>query len=181
MSRATRVLISLCCIATLSIGLGCLCSRALFSPRCLLEAPYFNPPADFDESRLVGTWEARYMEWGVDRLSLRPDGTFKQLFRKTNCEDCVSETGWNKWRVERFPDGRVRLHLERARYYPQPTVGALWDPIAREPVHTMLELVVNVRANSSGELLLYHMWPQWDVGIAIIGCEGDQFNRVDEP
>jgi hypothetical protein len=143
--------------------------------------PYFNPPADFDESDLVGTWEARYMEWGVDRLILRSDGTFKQVFQDVDCEDCGSETEWNRWWVERFPDGRVRLHLEGARYYPQATVGGFWDPIADELVHPMLELVVNVRVDSSGELLLLHMWPQADHGFAIIGCEGDQFNRVDVP
>jgi hypothetical protein len=121
------------------------------------------------------------MEWGIDRLILRSDGTFKQVFREAYCEDCVSETGWNEWWVERLPDGRVRLHLERARYYPQPTVAGFWDPVADELVQPMLELMVNVRVDSSGQLLLLHMWPQADHGYAIIGCESFQFNRVEVP
>lgn len=181
MSRTINLIMSLCSIAILSMGLGCLCSRALFSPRCVLEAPYFNTPADLDESELVGTWEARYMEWGVDTLTLRSDGAFKQVFQDIECEDCGSETEWNQWWLERFPDGRVWLHLERARYYPQPVVGGLWDPVTDERVHAMLELVVSVRMDSSGELLLLHMWPAADHGFAIIGCECFQFNRVGFP
>jgi hypothetical protein len=181
MRPTSSVIITTYCFVVLSISVGCLCSRALFSPRCVLEAPYDNPPENLEESDLVGTWEARYMEWGVDRLVLRSDGTFKQVFRKTYCHDCISETEWNEWRVERFPDGRVRLHLEGARYYPQPTVAGYWDPVADELVQPMLELVVNVRVDSAGNLLLLHMWPEADHGFAILGCEGDQFNRVDTP
>jgi len=139
------------------------------------------PPATFRETDLVGTWEGHYGGYagygqGLDRLILRADGTFKQIY-KIEKQGYVYETPWNKWWVERFPDGRVRVHLEGARYYVGGIEMAEWDGLlpvgVGEPViydfydwfaegqekwvEMVRKLVLNVRRISSGELILVHM------------------------
>lgn len=145
------------------------------------QAPYSNPPATFQDSDLVGTWEAHYWEGDVDRLVIKPDGSFKQIYRKG---DYVYETPWNKWWVERLPDGRARLHLDGARYY------LIWvergdylfhDPIGNESIKMIGELVLEIRRLSSGEIILHHMWDSSDRGFAIIGGEAEMFRRVEGP
>jgi len=141
------------------------------------------PPATFREIDLVGTWEGHYgYPWGTDRLILREDGTFKQIYGDE--EGYVYETPWNKWWAERFPDGRVRVHLEGARWYldgndfaeldgllpagiggpPDSPTYDFYDPFARHTddwrvyfVEMVGKLVLNVRRVSSGELILVHM------------------------
>jgi hypothetical protein len=157
-----------------------------------------NPPAAFQESDLVGTWEADYgYHRGDDRLILRADGTFKQIY-KNLADDYVYETPWNEWSVEHFSDGRVRLHLKGARYYLAgirtaeeegviPTSLALvggepWpftDPFDPEhryrSVHMVRKLILNVRRLPSGELVLAHMWhsSSWGFGSSQV------FHRVE--
>jgi len=161
---------------------------------CASIADSENPPATLQESDLVGTWEADYgLRVGVDRLILRADGTFKQIYENQR-EDHVYETPWNEWSVERFPDGRVRVHLKGARYYLEgirvteeggvipaalPVVGGepwpFYDPFAKESVYMVGELIFNVRRLSSGELILAHMWgsSEWGFG------DTDVFHRVE--
>jgi len=140
------------------------------------------PPATFRETDLVGTWEGHYgYPWGTDRLIIREDGTFKQIYRDE--EGYVYETPWNKWWVERFPDGRVQVHLEGARYYVGGIEMAEQDglhPISSSPpwpysfydwfveagekwsVEMVGKLVLNVRRAPSGELVLAHMSDSWE-------------------
>jgi len=194
---------------------ACVCPRPLASyypfanPICL-EAPYSPPPPTFRDSELVGTWKTRYTGWpagDVDMLVFREDGTFRQIYENYRVEDYVYESQWTKWWVERFSDGRVRVHLPGARYYesgiataeldglavPCPTEQpgctgeprlpphSFYDPFAREYLHMTGELVLNVRADSGGEFLLHHMWSNSDRGFAISGCEIMQFRRVEAP
>lgn len=146
-----------------------------------------NPPATLQESDLVGTWEADYggCYAGVDRLILRPDGTFKQIYRN-ECENYSYETPWNKWWLERFPDGRVRLHLKGARYFlggiPLANSTRAWsyhdpfDPRRRyRSVKMVGKLILNVRVLPSGELVLANMWPGGDSPIGDLGV----FHRVE--
>jgi hypothetical protein len=140
------------------------------------------PPATFRETDLVGTWEGHYgYPRGTDRLIIREDGTFKQIYRDE--EGYVYETSWNKWWVERFPDGRAWVHLEGARYYldgiefaerdglhatsngpPWPYSFYDWFVEAQEKwsVEMVGKLVLNVRQVSSGELVLAHMSSSWE-------------------
>lgn len=163
------------------------------------QAPYSNPPATFQDSDLVGTWETRY-GGAVDRLIIRADGTFKQIYREGTY---VYETPWNRWWTERLPNGRVRVHLEGARFYiiegiesaeqegmypPYPPAGlrrrprAFKDPFGGELLEMVGELTLNVRRLSSGELILHHMWIPGDgAAFAIIGGEREMFRRVDSP
>ncbi|HUW95932.1 MAG TPA: hypothetical protein VMW58_09090 [Anaerolineae bacterium] len=158
----------------------------------------------------MGTWETRYAGWpagDLDRLILRGDGAFRQVYENYILKDYVYQTQWEEWWLERFPDGRVRVHLEGARYYasgitiaeleglgiPCPTSQpgctgeprlpphSFYDPFAREYLYMEGELVLNVRVDSTGEFLLHHMWYHSDGGFAIADCEGEQFRRVQAP
>jgi len=171
------------------------------------EAPYPAPPATFGDTDLVGIWEAQYGR-SVDRLIVKADGTFRQVYRDGYKRGYVYETPWNRWWVERFPDGRIRLHLQGARYYlagtrtaefdgmsdqldPDRRLGswypsgphpfAFYDPYARELLHMVGELVLNVRINSSGELILHHMWTSSDRGFAIFRGGKEVFRRIEMP
>ncbi len=154
----------------------------------------------------MGTWESRYGR-SVDTFVLREDGTFKQTYEDVYATDYVYETPWNRWQIERFPDGRIRLHLQGARYYidgisigeldgytyPGPKGGpdssgepggVPWlfiDPFTRDDLEMVRELVLTVRVDSSGELLLHHMSYTSDEGFSLSGCQRRHFRRVEGP
>lgn len=146
------------------------------------EAPYSNPPATFQDSDLVGTWEAHYWIGMVDKLIIKADGAFKQIYRD-RAQNYIYETPWNRWWVERFPDGRVRVHFVGARYFLGFTEQdeVFYDPFADELVEMPGELILNVRRLSSGELILHHMWTHSDRGFGLIGGEVEMFRRVKTP
>ncbi len=54
----------------------------LMSTASACKAPYSNPPVTFQDLDLVGTWEAHYSERRVDKLIVRADGTFKQIYHE---------------------------------------------------------------------------------------------------
>ncbi|MDI6765103.1 MAG: hypothetical protein QME83_19045 [Thermodesulfobacteriota bacterium] len=182
-------------------------SQALF----FKEFYYSNPPPTFQESDLAGTWEAHYsgtLDGDIDRLIIQADGTFKQIYQNhTEHKGYVFESPWNEWWVERFPDGRVRLHLDGARYYSDreievveriaeeekryPDVERWWDysyydPLTDKPgdkgaelMEMVGELILNVRQNDdTGELILMHLlWRNVDGGHPFPGRELVEFHR----
>ena len=195
--------------AVLCLSLGCQCGWLIpwppTDPLCT-QAPYSPPPSDFKEEKLVGSWETRYGR-RTDKLVLRDDGTFKQIYRDPTQGDYAYETPWNEWWLERFADGRIRLHLHGARYYVDGTrVGELdgyayevgghetvpedkprsvpwpfYDPFIHQHLEMVGQLVLNVRLDSHGELLLHHMSYSSDGGFAMSGCQQDQFRRIETP
>jgi hypothetical protein len=190
-------------VAAIIASLGCTCPCISMlplpggDPMCQ-EAPYSPPPETLQESDLVGTWEAYYWGDSVDTLIMRDDGTFKQIFYDPAEDGYRYETPWNRWWLEKLPDGAVRLHLAGARYYPDgietaegegvqsygepnPSPMPFFDPFAEEGVFMVGELVLQVRADSAGELLLHHLWMHHDGGFAIAGCQREQFRRVETP
>ncbi len=192
-------------ILLISILLAVVACYACRAPH--LEAPYSNPPMNFQDSDLVGTWEAHYMEWGIDKLILRADGTFRQIYHDYIEEDYVYETPWNEWSIEQFSDGRAWIHLQGARFYHEgikvaerdgmhplgpedqpdywgesgPPPFSFYDPVAEESLHMVGELVLNIRSDSSGQLVLLHMFTDSDGGFAIIGGGAQEFRRVETP
>jgi hypothetical protein len=213
MKRSKTLGLAMMAIVALAVAPACMCGWLIpyppADPECL-EAPYSNPPATFQDPDLVGTWETCYEEWQVDRLILKADGTFRQIYEERIAyvvRQYVYETPWNEWWLERFPDGRVRVHLKGARYYidgistaeldglrfPCPTTQPgctgeprlpphnFYDPFAREYVHMAGELVLNARVDSAGELLLHHMSYDSEGSFAISGCQRRHFRRVETP
>ncbi len=74
------------------------------------------PPPTFDETDLVGTWQATYGTKRIDRITLKSDGTYQQVFQAPNA-NYFYESPWNKWYVEYSSNGIPKLHLEGMRYY----------------------------------------------------------------
>lgn len=181
-------------------SVGCTCLSLLPYPAgepICLEAPYSPPGPTFQDSELVGTWETEYGR-SVDRVTLAADHTFEQLYEDGYAPEYVYHSPPGKWWVEYLQDGEIRLHLEGARYYPaglgiaereglesygqpHPPPMPFFDPFAQEGVFMVGELVLQVRTDSSGELLLHHLWMHHDRGFAIAGCQRLQFRRVDIP
>jgi hypothetical protein len=94
-----------------------------------------------EESDLVGTWQSNYWDAnGVDTLTLKADGTYQQVYEDSSGYTYKSE--WNKWYLERLPDGRQRVHLEGMRYYPEGVEVAE----SQQPLYLFDE-------NSSGDLI----------------------------
>lgn len=163
--------------------------------------PYSNPPESFRETDLIGIWEAHYAGWGVDRLILRADGRFKQIF---STKDYIFETPWNEWWIQRFPDGKIWVHLQGARYYPEgiriaelegmhsdcpqelsrcpvrPKPRPFFDPIDRQPLKMTNELVLNVQLNSD-QIVLLQMLLSGEQGAASLAGRAIEFHRVGIP
>lgn len=149
---------------------------------CAREEPYSNPPDTFGPSELVGTWESRYPLNGLDTILFSADGTFKQVFREAVGKREVHETSWNEYSLERFPDGRIRLHLTGARYFPVPDLPDDWDyydPIAGSHLRMAGELVLNVQCARTGTTVLVHMLASSDEGwIGLLDGKAPGFRRV---
>ncbi len=164
-------------------------------------APYLNPSDAFRDADLVGTWHASYGGGSVDRLILSADGTFQQIYRDGAQKDYLFQSPRSPWWTERRSDGTLRLHLKGGRYYlagteaaerngrgwcsaPEPDCQrdqwpySFYDPFARELVHMIDELVLEVRQTSRGELLLHHLWLTGDRGFALIGGWQELYRRV---
>jgi len=186
----------------LSVGLVPLVLLVVLACALGSEAQYSNPPPTFQNSDLVGTWEAHYMEWGSDELILKADGAFKQVYQDHTVEGYVYETPWNRWWVERFSDGRVRVHLQGARFYaagiriaelegmsgscPESQPDCSWDkwpfydPVAGESLYMVGKLVLNVQSDSSGNLVLLHMLLSRDEGfVNVFTGKAIGFNRIE--
>lgn len=97
------IIVTLCCFIVIS--------------RCYGGYEYVPPPSTFDETDLIGTWQATYGTPNTtDTITLKADKTYQQVFQSPE-SDYYYESPWNKWHVERSPDGKFTLHLEGMRYY----------------------------------------------------------------
>jgi hypothetical protein len=166
-----------------------------------------NPPSSLRDSDLVGTWEVSY-GGSEDRLCLRADGTFKQIYVDGYKNGYRYETPWERWWLERLPGGAVRLHLLTARYYrrgiwraeldgwwpdlptlesdgwrptAEPSTMSLWDPFTDELVGIPEKLVLEVRQLQSGELVLFHLLDGGDDAYSLFSGSGDVFRRIATP
>ncbi len=188
MQRSKRWAVVIAALIVLS-GAGC-------------EAKFSTAPSEIQIGDLAGTWEGRY-HLGADRLILRPDGRFRQIYRDSYRVGYSYETPWNRWWLERFPDGRVWVHLQGARYYldgievaelegispfplPESVEGGgerpelFYDPFSDQLVEMVGEVILNVRQTPSGELILYHMWPSSDNAFPILERDSRVLHRVEE-
>lgn len=152
------------------------------------------------EQEIAGTWVSHYNVIGLwpvshwleqDRLIIREDGIFKQIYRNAWDYCYRYETPWNEWWIEARPDGNMWLHLKGARYYVMGarvgeregllcpnddcsagTPDAFLDPFS-DAMPTMVgELILVVRKSASGRTILVHMCASQD------GCGYEYFSRV---
>ncbi len=106
MSRAITVLSAVLLVMSACV----LCAR-----RTREEGVWRCPPlpATFQESDLIGTWQAEYGA-ATDTLILREDGTYKQVYTRHTGGPSF-ESSWNRWWLERRASGGLYLHLEGMR------------------------------------------------------------------
>lgn len=163
---------------TLVSFIACIaCVAALyrfFSEWRFYEPGFLTAPTDLRIEDLVGVWEAHYGK-GNDRLILREDYRFKQIYTQSN--GYKFETGWNVWELERLGSKGFRLHLYGARFFARgpefaqlegmhPPEGKMtawpirfWDPFVEDFVEMPYKLVVQVRMLPTGELVFHHLTP----------------------
>jgi hypothetical protein len=129
------------------------------------------PPATFQESDLVGVWQAEYSRQRIDRLTIAGDGTFQQRCTQGGNGDVVSVASSGEWLVEYRSDGGIYLHLHGARscLYPEYQDPERWrpyrfcDPFSDTWLEMNNELVLNVRYYHE-EITLVHMGYNLDGG-----------------
>jgi hypothetical protein len=69
------------------------------------------PPKALGEEDLIGTWVADYANGNIDKIIIKDDGTYKQIFSST-ASDLSFESSWQKWWIEQKDHGYLYLHLE---------------------------------------------------------------------
>jgi len=74
-------------------------------------------PDAFQESDLIGTWQAEYgVGTDADIIVLRQNGTYDQIYTCYVCEPSISfENLGNQWWLEHRASGGIYLHLEGMR------------------------------------------------------------------
>jgi hypothetical protein len=82
---------------------------------CIPGSGFDKPPSTLKEFDLVGTWQAKYGVERIDTITLREDGTYKQVYRQP--DGYFYESPWNRWYLEYRPSGWIYVHLEGMRYY----------------------------------------------------------------
>jgi hypothetical protein len=164
-------------------------------------ASYTNPPQLIRGTDLEGVWEAHYGKGIIDKIVIKADGKFKQTYEDDQA-NYKFESPWKSWWLESFSDGRVYIHLDGGRFYPEGISIAelqgmgfpcpdqippdcsqfargFWDPYTGKAVEMPGELILTLRVDSSGKLILHHMFTTPDGGFAIIGGEQEIFRTVD--
>jgi len=147
------------------------------------EAPYQNPLKVLTAHDLVGEWEANYGSSGTDKLIFYEDGTFKQVYKGPK-GDYHSQR--NTWWLERLADGFARIHLPGAHYYAPGSNNEfapsyVYDPFLQATLELDDELVLHIRLDSSGKLLLHHLFLDSDEGFPIVGANTLIFRHIAEP
>jgi hypothetical protein len=165
-----------------------------------------NPPQTISANDLTGTWVAHYGSGITGTIYLKDNGTFKQIYQDIGHDyhhDYHFETTWNSWELVLLPNV-VRIRLQGARYYlegeevaenngigdpachsdiPADCAGWLqpwefYDPYTEDLVQMVNILLLDVRVDESGNLILHHLWTSSDRGFAIIGGDEEIFYRT---
>jgi hypothetical protein len=72
-------------------------------------------PETFQETDLIGTWQAAYTAAGTtEEVTLRVDGTYQQVYQRS--DGYHFETLWQQWWLEYRPSGGIYLHLDGMHY-----------------------------------------------------------------
>lgn len=68
-------------------------------------------PATFQESDLVGIWHTYWNETGMMTVTIKADGTFKQVYDYPPL-NYYYEGDWHTWKLERRDDGPSYVHFD---------------------------------------------------------------------
>lgn len=167
---------------------------------CARAESYKNPPQDLQISDLVGTWEAHYGSNRVDRLVIREDGLYKQIYEDP-LEDYYFETDWKNIQLEFLSNDNIYIHFEKARYFnegvrlgeldglgepcPSELPGCyseshpreFYDPYTNDFVTMRNQLILTIRLDDT-KFVFHHLWTTQDRGFAIFGGQTEVFRKV---
>ena len=73
-----------------------------------------KPPITFNEADLLGTWVANYSLNDNDILTIKGNGTYKQIYDDPDARQYY-ESDWQQWWIEHRESGYIRLHLKGMR------------------------------------------------------------------
>ena len=164
---------------------------------------FLNPPVDVEISELEGTWVAEYGSGVRDTVTIKSDGTFKQVF-ENHKKNYIYDSGWQKWTLQQVSKDFTYLHLNGGRYYiegipigeaqgkknlERPCLGndctwglsprVFYDPFTDTTTQMVDELIL-VPVKDKNGLILHHIWTSSDRGFAIIGRNREVFYKVQE-
>lgn len=164
---------------------------------------YKSPPNDMDVASVVGSWTTKYTSYQVDTIVINDDETFTQQFEDSRISYLFETTG--EWYLQHFPDGSIYLHLLSGRYYVEGIKRAeqdgrdlpctqefsdcwwendpflFYDPYRDSFVEMLDQLILTIRADRLGDIVLHHLWTSSDRGFTLIGGEDEIFRRIEGP
>lgn len=165
---------------------------------------YSSPPVSVDASDIDGIWKAGYTSERTDTLTIDLDGNFVQIYEDARTK-YVFNSGSHGWILEQDPSGVVYLHLQGGRYYLEglsigedrgrksPSDPCLdgdctwgleprlyYDPFADRIVTMVDELLLVVLVDSTGEIVLHHVWISSDQGFSLFEGNKQVFYRIGE-
>ena len=143
----------------------------------------------------------RYSTSRNEELYIFNNGTYKQIYKD---KGIAIESPLNNWWLEELSDGGIYLHLEGAKYYfygPSRTdkykticpagdstceqvmnqiSNEAYDWIGNNWIDVSDQLILNVRMESNGNVILMHLWDSGDQGFPIIGGESEIYRKKGE-
>jgi hypothetical protein len=153
-----------------------------------------NPPQNLTLMDLVGKWTASYSPDKIDSINIDADGNFTQIYENTHIK-YVFKSEKNQLALEKLTNGIIRLHLPGGRYYLEGISVAetngrsvsneplglkyspFYDPFANTAVKMVDELILVVKVDTKGNLILHHMWTSSDRGFLIFNADREIFYR----
>ena len=144
--------------------------------------PYEQPPSGLQIEDLLGTWEVQYSEKAWEKLVLQ-ENEFSQEFQdQYNGGHHFKQSG-KKWEIKEFPDGRTQVLLDNGKYfllgYSLSDKLPIYNPFTGEFLRPSTQLRLEIRTDSSGELILHHLYIDADAGFPLFGREHQFFRRAD--
>ncbi len=107
-----------------------------------------NPPQNFQESYLVGTWQAHYGVNRIDTLIIRSDGYYQQIYHEPNGYNY--EGSWNKWYIEYGNKNKIYLHLEKMVFFP---LGREWSQNGSQNLFSDIQPFYNPDEDTSVKMI----------------------------
>jgi hypothetical protein len=133
------------------------------------------PPANFQETDLLGNWRTTNDPHSIETLSLNADHTYLQTFNLNDSEYSFQANG--TWKTVSKQTGCVYIHLSGMRFYyqvfeiaengnklPNGHPESYWDPCGENIIQMVDEtvLIVSSHPDSSNGIVLRHVTTQKD-------------------
>jgi hypothetical protein len=166
-------------------------------------ASYENPQKPIEMPALVGIWEVKYSKNRIDKLIINEDLNCKQIYENSDTGYSF-ETGWESCFLESLSNDRMYFHIIGGRYFaagenvaelegmgipcPEDDPNCysgnnprfFYDPYSGNRVEMIKELMLILREDNDGKLILHHTWISRDRGFAVIGKDKEIFRKLSD-